>query len=143
METGEIIQEMENYLHVCEVQRELNDKTVKAYRIDITQFWDYLTGSRLSLDKTGVNGYLDYLHDKYKQRTIKRKIASVKAFFNYLDYEEKIESNPFNRIRVRFKEEQLLPRGVSQDIIEKLLKYMYTNSTLNQEENMLKCKYEL
>lgn len=125
METGEIIQEMENYLHVCEVQRELNDKTVKAYRIDITQFWDYLTGSRLSLDKTGVNGYLDYLHDKYKQRTIKRKIASVKAFFNYLDYEEKIESNPFNRIRVRFKEEQLLPRGVSQDIIEKLLKYMY------------------
>lgn len=125
METGEIIQEMENYLHVCEVQRELNDKTVKAYRIDITQFWDYLTRSRLSLDKTGVNGYLDYLHDKYKQRTIKRKIASVKAFFNYLDYEEKIESNPFNRIRVRFKEEQLLPRSVSQDIIEKLLKYMY------------------
>lgn len=125
METVEIIREMENYLHVCEVQRELNDKTVKAYRIDITQFLDYLTKNQLLLDKSGINHYLDYLHDKYKQRTVKRKIASVKAFFNYLDYEERIESNPFNRVRVRFKEEQLLPRSVSQETIEKLLKYMY------------------
>lgn len=125
METGKIIQEMENYLHVCEVQRELNDKTVKAYRIDIIQFLDYLAGNQLLVDKNGINYYLDYLHNKYKQRTVKRKIASVKAFFNYLDYEEKIKSNPFNRVRVRFKEEQLLPRSVSQEIIEKLLKHMY------------------
>lgn len=125
METGEIIQEMEHYLHICEVQRELNDKTVKAYRIDITQFLDYLTGNQLLVDKIGINHYLDNLHNKYKQRTVKRKIASVKAFFNYLGYEEKIESNPFNKVRVRFKEEQLLPRSISQEIIEKLLKYMY------------------
>lgn len=125
METVEIIREMGQYLHICAVQRELNDKTVKAYRIDLTQFLDYLTANELLADKSGINHYLDYLHDKYKQRTVKRKIASVKAFFNYLDYEEKIECNPFNRIRVRFKEEQLLPRSVSQEIIGKLLKYMY------------------
>lgn len=125
METGEIIQEMENYLHVCEAQRELNDKTLKAYKIDIIQFRDYLIENQFLLDKSGINHYLDYLHDKYKQRTVKRKIASVKAFFNYLNYEEKIEYNPFNRVRVRFKEEQILPRSVSQEIIEKLLKHMY------------------
>lgn len=125
METVEIIREMEKYLHVCEAQRELNDKTVKAYRIDISQFWDYLTANQLLLDKSGINQYLDYLHKKYKQRTVKRKIASIKAFFNHLDYEEKIENNPFNRVRVRFKEEQLLPRSVSQETIEELLKYMY------------------
>ncbi len=125
METTEIIMEMENYLHVCGVQRELNNKTVKAYRIDIIQFLDYLAVNQLSFDKKGISSYLDYLHDKYKQRTVKRKIASVKAFFNYLDYEERIESNPFNRVRVRFKEEQLLPRSVSQEVIEKLLKYMH------------------
>ena len=65
------------------------------------------------------------MHGKYRQRTVKRKIASIKAFFNYLDYEERIDNNPFNRIRVRFKEEQLLPRSVSQEIIENLLKHMY------------------
>lgn len=125
METVEIIQEMENYLHVCAAQRELNDKTVKAYRIDITQFLDYLTENQLLLDKCGINNYLNYLHAKYRQRTVKRKIASIKAFFNYLDYEERIGSNPFNKVRVRFKEEQLLPRSVSQETIEELLKYMY------------------
>ena len=125
METVEIIREMEMYLHVCEAQRELNDKTVKAYRIDITQFFDYLAVNQLLPDKGGINHYLDYLHDKYRQRTVKRKIASVKAFFSYLDYEERIENNPFNRVRVRFKEEQLLPRSVSQETIEELLKYMY------------------
>lgn len=125
METGEIIREMDNYLHVCEVQRELNYKTVKAYRIDIYHFWDYMTVNKLLLDKKGINSYLDYLHGKYRQRTVKRKIASVKAFFNYLDYEERIENNPFNRVRVRFKEEQLLPRSVSQETLEKLLKYMH------------------
>lgn len=130
MEIAEIIREMDNYLHVCEAQRELNDKTVKAYRIDITQFLDYLTGNQLSLDKKGINYYLDYLHEKYRQRTVKRKIASVKAFFSYLEYEEKIENNPFNKVRVQFKEEQLLPRSVSQEIIEELLKYMY-----QQKEN--------
>ena len=125
METVEIIQEMENYLHVCAAQRELNDKTVKAYRIDITQFLDYLTENQLLLDKCGINNYLNYLHAKYRQRTVKRKIASIKAFFHYLDYEERIGSNPFNKVRVRFKEEQLLPRSVSQETIEELLKYMY------------------
>ena len=140
METIEIIREMENYLHVCGVQRELNDKTVKAYRIDITQFLDYLAENQLLLDKDGIIHYLDYLHDKFKQRTVKRKIASVKAFFNYLDYEEKIENNPFNRVRVRFKEEQLLPRSISQEIIEKLLKYMYqqkNNSELSKWKRRL------
>ena len=132
METVEIIREMENYLHVCEAQRELNDKTVKAYRIDITQFLDYLTANHLLIDKKGINNYLDYLHEKYRQRTVKRKIASVKAFFNYLDYEERIESNPFNRVRVRFKEEQLLPRSVSLETIEELLKYMYQQKGNNE-----------
>ena len=125
MDTAEIIREMEHYLHVCEAQRELNDKTVKAYKIDISQFLDYLTENQLLLDKKGINNYLDYLHKKYRQRTVKRKIASIKAFFNYLDYEERIENNPFNKIRVRFKEEQLLPRSVSQEIIEELLMYMH------------------
>ena len=137
METVEIIQEMENYLHVCKAQRELSDKTVKAYRIDISQFLDYLAENRLLPDKSGINYYLDYLHEKYRQRTVKRKIASIKAFFNYLDYEERIESNPFNRVRVRFKEEQLLPRSVSQETIEELLKYMYQQKG-NDELSMWK-----
>lgn len=35
---------------------------------------------------------------------MKRKLASVKAFYNYLEEEELIEENPFRKIKVKFKE---------------------------------------
>ena len=54
MKTVEIIQEMENYLHICETQGELNYKTVKAYSIDIIQFSNYLIQNQLLLDKMGL-----------------------------------------------------------------------------------------
>ena len=58
---------------------------------------------------------------------MKRKIASIKAFYKYLEEEELLEgSNPFAKIRVKFKEAESLPRIISRNDIEKLLNYMYT-----------------
>lgn len=126
METQNLLQEIEDYLYSCEHQKELDTKTVRAYRIDLFQFVKYLQEKALCIDKKGMNLYLEYLHAAYKQRTVKRKIASVKAFFNYLDFEEKIAVNPFNKLRVRFKEEQLLPRSLPYGTIEKLLTHIHT-----------------
>ena len=39
-------------------------------------------------NKEGIEKYITELHKMYKQKTIKRKIASVKAFYNYLEEEE-------------------------------------------------------
>lgn len=125
MNVTEISQEMEIYLHFCSTQKELNKKTLKAYRTDLKQLVQFLAENNLQGDKQGMNSYLDYLHRKYKQRTIKRKIASVKALFNYMEYEERIDFNPFNKLRVHFQEERLLPKSVSSEVIERLLQYMY------------------
>lgn len=128
METKKLLQEIEDYLHICGGQKELDEKTVKAYRTDLLQFMEYMTANHLRCDKQGITAYLDYLHSNYKQRTVKRKIASIKAFFNYLDYEGKMERNPFSRIRVHFKQEQMLPRSVSYKVIEELLSFMHRQS---------------
>ena len=50
------------------------------------------------------------LHKKYKQKTIKRKIASIKAYYNYLEECEIIDDNPFRKIKVKFKETTILPK---------------------------------
>lgn len=34
-----------------------------------------------------LEGYITDLHKKYKQKTVKRKLASVKAFYNYPEEE--------------------------------------------------------
>lgn len=67
-----------------------------------------------------------FVHEKYKQKTVKRKIASVKAFFRYLEEEEIIELDPFHKIKTKFKEETVLPKIIPRAVIEQLLEYLYS-----------------
>ena len=66
------------YLEYCEFRKELNIKTINAYRIDLKQYFDYIGED--ALDKQRIEDYITDLHKKYKQKTVKRKIATIKAF---------------------------------------------------------------
>lgn len=118
-------EEMNKYLHFCEFQKELDSKTIKAYRTDLEQFFSFMERYDAMPGKEELNSYLEYIHDRYKQKTVKRKIASVKALFRYLEEEEIIETDPFHRIKTKFKEETVLPKIVPRDTIEQLLDYLY------------------
>lgn len=94
--------EINNYLINCTSQKNLSSHTLKAYRIDLTQF--LLFKENMSLSKSNLTEYIQELHTKYKPKTVKRKIASLKAFVHYLYFEDLIESNPFDKIDTTFKE---------------------------------------
>lgn len=111
------------YLDYCRYRKELDDKTLKAYRIDLRQFFDFCACP--DPGRPGIEEYITDLHKKYSQKTVKRKLASVKAFYAYLEEEEYIEESPFKRIKVKFKEAVMLPRIIPRKDIEKLLNYMY------------------
>ena len=114
---------MESYLEYCTYRKELDAKTVKAYRIDLNQFFSFACCGEP--EKETIESYITDLHKKYKQKTVKRKIASVKAFYSYLEEEEVLEQNPFRKIKVKFKETIVLPRIIPREEIEQLLNYMY------------------
>ena len=111
------------YLEYCTYRKELDKKTVKAYRIDLKQYFSIVCCDEP--DKEKIEEYITGLHKKYKQKTVKRKIASVKAFYNYLEEEELIAQNPFHKIKVKFKETTILPRIIPREEIKQLLNYMY------------------
>lgn len=135
-----MIQEMERYLKFCQYRKELNKNTLKAYRIDLEQYLLYIKNDALL--KSKIEEYITELHKKYKQKTIKRKIASIKAFYKYLEEEELLEgSNPFAKIRVKFKEAESLPRIISRNDIEKLLNYMYKK--MNESEHGIELERDL
>lgn len=113
------------YLEYCTYRKELDTKTIKAYRIDLTQFFSYVQSAEP--EKETIEQYITDLHKKYKQKTIKRKIASIKAFYSYLDEEELVEQNPFRKIKVKFKETIILPRIIPREEIEQLLNYIYAS----------------
>lgn len=113
------------YLEYCTYRKELDTKTIKAYRIDLTQFFSYVHSNEP--EKETIEQYITELHKKYKQKTIKRKIASIKAFYSYLEEEELVEQNPFRKIKVKFKETIILPRIIPREEIEQLLNYIYVS----------------
>ena len=125
-------EQINKYLNYCKFQKELNDKTIKAYRADLEQFMVLIGESENNPDKEKLNSYLLYLHRMYKQKTVKRKIASVKALFHYLEEEEIIEINPFHKVKTKFKEEVVLPKIIPRDVIEQLLNHLYRERSIKE-----------
>ena len=120
------------YLEYCEYRKELDRKTLKAYRIDLRQYFEYICVDEP--DKEKIEEYITHLHKSYKQKTVKRKIASIKAFYNYLEETEIIAESPFRKIKVKFKETVTLPRIIPREEIEKLLNHMY--QCLNENDKV-------
>lgn len=134
---------IDNYLNWCKNQKRLDPKTIKSYRIDLKQFQEsILTQDITEITSETLEYHIGNLHQKFKPKTVKRKIASVKAFFNYLDYKELIERNPFNRLYVKFREPTILPKTIPLQIIETILSTVYYQKnclpTLYQRKNALR-----
>ncbi len=109
----------EKYIVCCTKQKALNDKTIKAYKADLDQYIEYSDGS---LTKGTLNNYISWLHSKFKPRTVKRKIASLKAFVHYLLIEDVLENNPFDKVVTSFTEPDILPRVMSAHTVCNILK---------------------
>ncbi len=128
--------QMQRFLNHCKIRKALNDKTIKAYKIDLRQFAQF-TDNKFSKDV--ICQYIDMLHEKYKPKTIKRKIASVKAFTHYLIIEEVIEINPFNKIDISFKEPTMLPKTIPLNVINSILAHTYDSLSQVKTEYQKRC----
>lgn len=126
-----ITTQIENYVTFCKFQKRLDEKTIKAYKIDLAQFSALLpvhTVTEISIEI--LENYISFLHQTYKPKTAKRKIASVKAFFHYLEYKDIILINPFNKMHIKFREPVILPKIIPLYTIEQLLKTLYRQRSL-------------
>lgn len=113
------------YLLDCQYQKGLDSKTIKAYRIDLSQFSILINRRGLELTREGIMEYISDLHQQYKPKTIRRKVASVKAFCGYLEYEELVKENPFSRLRLKLSAPLILPRTIPLSAIDAILTTAY------------------
>ena len=108
------------YLEHCKIQNNLSFKTLKAYKSDLSQFREFMNVNDF-LNKSNLEDYIAYLKSmSYKIKTIKRKIASLKAFYSFLTYQEYIEINPFYKIKLKIKESFVLPKIIAIEDLNKL-----------------------
>lgn len=123
---------IEEYLIYCKLQKRLDSKTLKAYRIDLTQFSIILENPDiLTITISDIESYIAYLNQSFKPKTAKRKVASLKALFHYLEYKNIISNNPFNKIRTKFREPLLLPKTIPLHTMETFLSEIYKENSLS------------
>lgn len=128
------------YIEYCEYRKRLNFKTLKAYNIDLKQYENFCSNLPDSFSKTTVDKFITNLHKQYKPKTVKRKIASLKAFFHYLEYKEVITENPFTKLDIRFREAKLLPKTIPFHSIQTFLSVLYAHKKQATTEYQRRCR---
>lgn len=134
---------VEYYLEYCQYQKRLDKKTLKAYRIDLIQFLTKISVDDITAITPHIlEDFITELHKKYKPKTVKRKIASLKALFHYCEYRELISRNPFNKIQIKFREPVILPKTIPLHTVEDFLSAIYRQrteaKTVYQKKNALR-----
>ena len=127
------------YLNYCEYRKQLNFKTIKAYKIDLNQYNSFCLDISDPFSKKSVDSYITELFKHYKPKSVKRKIASLKAFFHYLEYTEFLAQNPFDKLDVYFREAKLLPKTISFHSIQKFLSVLYAQKMQTVSAYQFKC----
>lgn len=127
------------YIEYCEYRKRLDSKTLKAYKIDLRQFEDFCTDLSDCFVKSVVDDFITNLHKQYKPKTVRRKIASLKAFFHHMEYRELLNENPFPKLDIRFREAKLLPKTIPFHSIQTFLSTLYAQKELAESEYQLRC----
>ena len=115
------------FLQYCREQKRLDPKTVKAYRIDVAQFLSFLKqdGGK-PVSKESVRAYISQLNQRFKPRSVKRKIAAIKAFVSYAVEEGCLAENPFFALRISHPKSLTLPRTIPLNFIREMLREAYS-----------------
>ena len=121
-------------------RRNYSAHTVKYYLSVIRQFvlWLDVPLEHAGVDK--IEDYIDYLHQKRMQSaSINLYLAIIRAFYNYLKYEEKIDlTNPVkpgSRLRVP----KPLPRALREDQVDQFFDVIKTKRDWAMFRLMLRC----
>lgn len=107
---------VQKYLEFCKVHKRLSPHSIRAYESDLQQYYKFGTSD--------VKSYITFLSKQIKKTsTLKRKIASLKSFYKYLEEEKLITDNPFHRLRLSYREEKSLPKIISRIDLKKVYHY--------------------
>ena len=123
-----------NYLEVGEYEKQLSPDTIKAYRIDLRQFLEFVGDAWP--DKEILNQYIKHINQTFALRSVKRKLASVRAFYYEMELCGKLEENPFDKLHIRIQSTKQLPRIIPEQVVQALLQSAYDSYTPGYRETL-------
>lgn len=119
--SGAIIQ----YLQYVEFEKKQAKHTLTNYKVDLTQFQNYIANVYKIEKVDQINHFhikswlVHQINEGLKNRSVARKISTLKSFYNHLLREQIVTINPLNKVTAP-KIEQRLPEFVEQNAMENL-----------------------
>ncbi len=132
----QIEKEIDRYLRACQFEKQLSEDTLKAYRIDLGQFAAFVGEG--SVDKLLLGKFVARLNVSFAPRSVKRKLASVRAFYQYLEENEAIPESPFRRLHLHIQSPKRLPRIIPEETVKVLLETAYQRYEMTRDRWVLR-----
>ncbi|UQS85428.1 site-specific tyrosine recombinase XerD [Apilactobacillus apisilvae] len=122
---------IKDYLHFLTIERGLSENTIKSYRQDLFEFYDYVYKQKIdnikNVDSDLILKYMKYMKENDKARnSIIRFISTMRKFFQYLLRFKYIDNNPMIKIDTP-KPAQHFPSVLTVAEVDKLLTVPNTN----------------
>ncbi len=133
-------QDVYQYLDVCKTQKKLSCHTLKAYRIDLRQFLEFSAARKGGFDRETIKSYVSVLNETYQPRTVKRKLASLRALSTWMEEEGFFLENPFQGLRIKLRKPMLLPRTIPLRVIGHLLQAAHARLDAAPEDRAALCE---
>src|ERR1051325_8288133 len=109
------------FLSHCELDRNFSAHTVKAYRLDLGQFARFHLKVRdrdlAAVTRHDIREFTRAL-SRYKPRTQRRKLATLKSFFGFLEREGMMALNPTRHVKLDIRVGRVLPRIVTLPVLQ-------------------------
>ena len=127
---------IEEITSIVSLEKSLSHNTKKAYKSDINLMLCWFENQNIDLINAKEDDFRKFFsffkNKNYSQNSLSRKLSSMKQFYKTLKEEEYIDLNPLDNIS-NFKKERKLPKSLSEDVINTLLKRAKQN--FNNLEN--------
>lgn len=128
------------FLDHLSIERRLSSHTITSYSTDLEQFTAFIAPAGLSqVQALTIRKWLISLSDdSIQNRSINRKLATLRTFYKYLLRTGKIEENPMTSIRM-VKTNKKIPQFVRESEMENLVenRKMATNFSEARDELIL------
>lgn len=110
------------FLDHLSIERRLSSHTITSYSTDLEQFTAFIAPTELSqIQALTIRKWLISLSDdSIQNRSINRKLATLRTFYKYLLRTGKIEENPMTSIRM-VKTTKKIPQFVRESEMENLV----------------------
>ena len=133
---------IDDYINYIFIEKKLSNNTKYAYQNDLNDFSKFLNNKEISKISTiDIKNYISHLSNiNDKDKTIARKIVSIRTFFDYLMKNNIINTNPCEKIE-SIKLKKALPKTLNKEDIDKLLSIKVIDAKTCRNKAMIELMY--